>query len=228
MEIRLQKFLSNAGVASRRKAEELIERGSVKVNGKRAMLGQSIDSITDIVTVKGKYIDPPDRLIYLLLNKPKRYVTTREDKYAKRTVYDLLPPQYRTMLWPVGRLDSDTEGALLFTNDGDLTQMLTHPGYAHEKEYELTLERMPTAKQLRDLRSGVTVKGIVTQPAKAIIRGKNVYVTITEGKKHQILLMCKAVGLQIRKLKRVRVGKVRIPKTLKPGEFIELRKSDII
>ena len=226
--MRLQKFLGNAGIASRRSAEILIDQGSVRVNGKRASLGDSIDTENDIVTVKGKYVDSPDKLFYILLYKPHRYVTTREDKYAKKTVFDLLPPEYKKTLWPVGRLDAETEGLLLLTNDGDLTQALTHPGYEHEKEYELTLETMPTAKQLRDLREGVLVKGQKTEPAKASIRNKKVYIVLTEGKKHQIRLMCKAVGLQIRKLKRTRVGKVRLPRSMKPGDYVSINKKDIV
>ena len=228
MQVRIQKFLSNAGVASRRKAEALIKDGKVQVNGRKATIGESIDTDSDIITVNGKYIDQPDQLFYMLLNKPKRYVTTREDRFAKKTVFDLLPKEFRKVVWPVGRLDSDTEGLLLLTNDGELTQTLTHPGYAHEKEYELTLETMPTAKQLRDLRSGVMIKGTKTEPAKAAIRNNKVHITLTEGKKHQIRLMCKAVGLQLTNLKRVRVGKARMPKGLKPGAYLIVKKSDII
>jgi 23S rRNA pseudouridine2605 synthase len=228
MNIRLQKFLNSAGIASRRKAEDLIKRGSVKVNGKRATIGQSIDSENDIITVKGKYVDPPESFVYLVLNKPRRYVTTREDSHAKNTVFDLLPSEYRMSVWPIGRLDIDTEGLLLFTNDGDLTQSLTHPGYEHDKEYELTLDRMPTAKQLREIRSGNIIKGKKTEPTKAMIRDKKVYITLTEGKKHQIRLICREIGLEVKILKRVRVGKLTLPKKLKRGEFIRVRKEDIV
>src|SRR5581483_5706545 len=141
MQERLQKYISQAGIASRRHAEELIVAGKVKVNGKVVReLGTKVDPSRDRVEVDHKKLQVQN-LIYLVMNKPKRCVTTRHDPRARKTVYDFLPPELRDVVWPVGRLDFLTEGLLIFTNDGELTQTLTHPSHEHEREYEAVLDK---------------------------------------------------------------------------------------
>src|SRR3989344_2273411 len=140
-DIRLQKYISQAGVASRRHAEELIKLGKVKVNGKIVTeLGTKVDPQIDKVFVNGQLLKV-NRLVYLALNKPKKYMTTRNDPERRKTVFELLPANLKMKVWPVGRLDFHTEGLLLFTNDGELTQTLTHPSREHEKEYEVILDK---------------------------------------------------------------------------------------
>src|SRR6185295_3019642 len=145
---RLQKYISQAGIASRRHAEELIVAGKVKVNGRVVkVLGTKVDAAKDTVEVNGKKIKI-QKLIYLVMNKPKRYMTTRMDPEHRKTVFELLPTELRNVVWPVGRLDFNTEGLLIFTNDGELTQLLAHPSKEHEKEYEVILDKELSAGRI--------------------------------------------------------------------------------
>ena len=144
MQERVQKFLSEQGVASRRKAEEFIKSGQVSINGHRAKLGDKFDPEKDEVKVYGKVIKATAKKIYLALYKPKNYVVSKSDPQGRKTVFSLLPEDWRSKVWNVGRLDYDTEGLLIFTNDGDLTQKLAHPKYEHDKEYEVTTSETPT------------------------------------------------------------------------------------
>lgn len=236
---RLQKFLANAGVASRRAAEKLITAGKVKVNGQVVTkLGTKIDPARDEISVNGKKVKPISDYIYIALNKPKRFMTTRHDPQKRRTIYELLPPDLRTKVWPVGRLDFQTEGLLLLTNDGDLTQSLTHPSAEHEKEYEVVLDREPTEAKLGKIETGVFLDGPAstrrqgeagkkTAPAKARSSGKVVYLTIHEGWKRQIRRMFSALGYTVRNLKRIRIGKLKLG-DLKAGEYRYLEKNQIL
>ncbi len=148
---RVQKFISQAGVASRRKAEEFITSGQVFINGKKAKLGDKVDPAKDVVKVYGKIIKPAEKFIYLAINKPKGYVVTKHDPQHRKTVFSLLPEALQGKVWNVGRLDNDTEGLLIMTNDGDLTQALAHPKYEDEKEYEVTTQGLPTDSELEKL-----------------------------------------------------------------------------
>ena len=155
MQERLQKFISQAGIASRRHAEVLIESGKVRVNGQTVTkLGTKVDPDKDRVEVNGKPIKLTKH-VYILLNKPKRYITTRHDPQKRKTIYDLLPSNLRSVVWPVGRLDFNTEGLLLLTNDGELTQVLTHPSKEHEKEYEVVLDKELSEGKIEKLRQGM-------------------------------------------------------------------------
>ncbi len=154
MQERVQKFISSAGVASRRKAEEFIKSGQVLINGKKAKLGDKIDPLTDVVKVYGKLIKPAEKKIYLIINKPKGMVVSKSDPRHRKTVFDLLPDDIRGKVWNVGRLDYDTEGLLIMTNDGDLTQALAHPSFEHDKEYEVATQENPDESQLDKLREG--------------------------------------------------------------------------
>jgi 23S rRNA pseudouridine2605 synthase len=228
MQERVQKFLSQAGVASRRKAEEFIKSGQVSINGHRASLGDKVDPEKDVVKVYGKIIQPAATSIYIVLNKPKGFVVSKKDPRGRKTVFSLLPENEREKVWNVGRLDFDTEGLLILTNDGELTQKLAHPSFEHDKEYEVTTSQPASDSQLEQLRTGVEISSGLTRPAKVKTRSGKILITIHEGKKRQIRRMLDAVGLDVRNLKRIRVGKLTLPETLKPGEFAYVKKSDIL
>jgi 23S rRNA pseudouridine2605 synthase len=227
MQERLQKIISQAGIASRRHAEELILAGKVKLNGKVVKeLGTKADASKDRIEVNNKPIKIQEH-IYLMMNKPKRYMTTRDDPRKRKTVFDLLPPELRTVVWPIGRLDFLTEGLLLFTNDGELTQHLAHPSKEHEKEYEVVIDKELSAGRLQKLREGMILDGEKTAPAKVIVNGPTIRVTIHEGRNRQIRRMFSSFGYTIRSLKRVRIGKL-ILKGLQLGEYKEIQKKDIL
>ncbi len=224
---RLQKYISSAGIASRRHAEELIVAGKVKVNGKIVReLGTKVDPDKDKVEVEGKKTQVQN-MVYIMMNKPKRYMTTRNDPRKRKTVYDLLPPELRNVVWPVGRLDFLTEGLLIFTNDGDLTQILAHPSKEHDKEYEVVLDKDISEGRVQKLREGMIIEGKKTAPAKVTVDGKTVHITIHEGWNRQVRKMFSAFGYTVRSLKRVRVGKLRLG-DLKVGEYKTIQRKEII
>lgn len=228
MQERVQKFLSSAGLASRRKAEEFIKSGQVLINGKKAKLGDKVDPEKDVVKVYGKLVKPAEQKIYLMLNKPKGYVVSKSDPKGKKTVFDLLPAEIRGKVWNVGRLDYDTEGLLIMTNDGELTQQLAHPKFEHDKEYEVATQEAPTESQLEKLRTGVEISTGTTYPAQVKQRDGKVRITIHEGKKRQIRRMVSAVGLTLTNLKRIRVNKLTLPKDLPLGAHKLVKKEDIL
>ena len=224
---RLQKYISQAGVASRRHAEELIVAGKVKVNGKLVTkLGTKVDSSKDKVEVNGKKI-VLQKLIYLVFNKPKRYMTTRNDPEKRKTIYELLPADLRNVVWPVGRLDFLTEGLLILTNDGELTQILAHPSKEHEKEYEVVIDKELSEGRLKKLREGMELDGKKTAPAQVRVNGTTIYITIREGWNRQVRRMFSAFGYTVRSLKRVRIGKLKL-NNLQLGEYKQVTKQDII
>jgi len=227
MQERLQKFLNRAGIASRRKAEELISAGLVLVNGKKAKLGVKIDPMIDTVKVSGKTVANLEKFVYIAFNKPLGYVTSRQSQLGKKTVYDFLPKSLKDKVWTVGRLDFNTEGLLLFTNDGELTQKMTHPSFDHEKEYEVVAHKVPTEIQLSKLRLGIMLGDYKTRPCKVLSENKKVRITLQEGKYRQVRRMFAVVGLEILKLKRVRMGDYELPKDLKPGEHKFITKIEI-
>lgn len=225
--IRVQKFLSEHGVASRRRAEEFVRSGQVSINGHKAKLGDKVDPDKDTVKVYGKVVKPESTKIYIALNKPKGYVVSKRDPRHRKTVFQLLPEDIRTKVWNVGRLDYDTEGLLILTNDGELTQELSHPKYEHDKEYEVTISAPATDSQLEKLRDGVEIATGLTYPAKLKTRGDKILLTIHEGKKRQVRRMFAGVGLEVKNLKRVRVNKLKLP-DVPTGQYAIVSKEDII
>lgn len=214
MKERLQKVLASRGVASRRAAEGLIAAGAVRVNGSVAGVGQSVDPDRDTIEVSGQLLPPTLPQVYLLLNKPVGYVSSRRSTHGELTVMSLLPGG--SDVYPVGRLDKDTSGLLLLTNDGDWANVVTHPRYEVEKQYEVQIRGQPSRSLLDALRRGVTLPdGSVTAPAQVEVlhsnaRGTTVSVTVVEGKKRQIRLMMSAIGHPLVALRRVRVGPIRL------------------
>lgn len=224
---RLQKIISQAGIASRRHAESLITAGKVKVNGQVVKeLGTKADPAKDRIEVEGKLIKV-QKHVYLMMNKPKRYLTTRDDPRKRKTVFDLLPPELKNVVWPIGRLDFNTEGLLLFTNDGELTQDLAHPSKEHEKEYEVVLNKEVSEGRLEKLREGMELDGKKTAPAHVRVSGTTVYITIHEGWNRQVRRMFAAFGYSIRNLKRIRVGKLKLA-NLETGRYKLIDKKEII
>ena len=225
---RVQKYISNAGRASRREAEKFIKSGQVLINGRKAKLGDKVDPEKDEVKVYGKVVKPAEEKIYILLNKPKGYMVTKSDNRGRRTVFALVPKEISSKVWNVGRLDFATEGLLLLTNDGELTQALSHPKFEHEKEYEAVVRDLPTETQLEKLKNGMVLKTGPASPAKVKVKNNRVYVTIHEGKKHQVRNMFLKVGLELTNLKRIRVGKLFLPENLNPGQWKKIRKEEIV
>lgn len=218
---RLQKYLAHAGVASRRHAEELILAGDVTVNGGVVReLGTRVDPERDEVRVRGQVVRPPERPLYILLNKPLDTVSTAHDPEGRRTVLDLLPEQWRARrVYPVGRLDWDSEGLLLLTDDGDLALRMTHPRYALAKEYHALVAGQPAQRALYQLARGIALEGEARPTAPARVRrlageGDTTWLSIElhEGRNRQVRRMCEAIGHPVLRLRRMRVG----PLTLGP------------
>lgn len=233
---RLQKILSARGISSRRKAEEYITQGLVKVNGKVAKLGQKADPETDTIEVDGKVLQARQEMLYYLMNKPRGVVTTNIEWDKKKaapgakqpseskdpTVRDLLPPSLRGKVYPVGRLDKESEGLLLLTNDGVLAYRLTHPKFDHEKEYEVTVEGEIKNGQLMKMENGMTISGEKTKPTIIRRLGPDRFlIALTEGKNRQIRRMCQKVGSPVKTLKRVRIMTLKDP-SLASGKIREL------
>lgn len=215
---RLQKILSGRGICSRRKAEEYIEEGLVRVNGEVATLGQKADPEVDNIEVDGQVLEARKELLYYVLNKPVGVVTTNASHVDHHTVRDLLPPELQDVLHPVGRLDKETTGLLLLTNDGVLSYRLTHPKFDHEKEYEVVTTEPITDGQLNKLRNGVTIDGTKTKPATVKRLNESVFrICLTEGRNRQIRRMCQKVGAPLTALKRVRI--MTLAPTLKEGQL---------
>jgi 23S rRNA pseudouridine2605 synthase len=210
--IKVHAYIAKLGVTSRRKAEELIAAGKVLVNSKPAHIGQRIVPGLDKVVVEGVALDEPQKLRYFIVNKPRGVVSTTSDEEGRRAVTSLLPKNVSERLFPVGRLDMDSEGLILLTNDGPLTQRLTHPSYAVEKTYEVLVDRRPTSKALQHLRSGVKLKEGFTRPAEVEIVGEEtndntwLSITISEGRNHQVRRMLERVGYDTLRLIRVQMG----------------------
>jgi 23S rRNA pseudouridine2605 synthase len=222
---RLQKILARAGLGSRRASEELIAAGRVRVNGELARLGDRADPETDRIEVDGAVVGVRAGLVHYLLNKPAGVVTTASDPQGRPTVVGLVPAEPR--VFPVGRLDADTEGLLLLTNDGELAHRMTHPSFGVEKEYLAEVEGRPTRGVLRRLREGVDLDDGRTAPARASVVGDRLLrITIHEGRNRQVRRMCDAVGLPVRRLVRVRVGPI-TDRRLAPGEWRPLEQEEV-
>ena len=223
---RLQKVLASRGWGSRRVCEALIEDGRVTVNGEVAELGRRVDVESDRVEVDGAPVGVRPGLVYYLLNKPQGVVTTARDTHGRPTVVALVPASPR--VFPVGRLDIDSEGLLLLTNDGELAQLLTHPSHGVEKEYLVEVAGGNVASgALRRLRDGVELDDGITAPAKASQPSPGVLrITIHEGRNRQVRRMCEAIGHPVQRLVRVRVGPLRDPK-LPPGSWRPLTPAEV-
>lgn len=214
---RLQKILARAGIGSRRACEELIAAGRVRVNGEVAVLGDRADPDADVIEVDGVRIGTRQGLVYYLLNKPRGVVSTASDPQGRPTVVDLVPRRPR--VYPVGRLDADTEGLLLLTNDGDLAHRLTHPSYGVEKEYLAEVAGTPSRGALRRLREGVELDDGPTAPATVSLVGDHLLrIAVHEGRNRQVRRMTAAVGLPTLRLVRVAIGNYRLD-GLAPGQW---------
>jgi 23S rRNA pseudouridine2605 synthase len=217
---RLQKVLASTGWGSRRTCEDLIAEGRVTVNGEVAQLGRRVDPTVDLIEVDGAPVGVKPGLIYYLLNKPTGVVTTAKDTHGRKTVVDLVPSEPR--VFPVGRLDVDTEGLLLMTNDGELAHRITHPSHGVEKEYLVHVRGRLTPGELRLLREGVELDDGVTSPADASQPSPGVIrLTIHEGRNRQVRRMCDAIGHPVLRLVRTRVGPI-TDRNLRPGDYREL------
>jgi 23S rRNA pseudouridine2605 synthase len=228
---RLQKVMARAGVASRRACEELIAAGRVSVNGAVAQLGRRIDPARDHVELDGIPVVIDTTLVHYVLNKPAGYVTTAHDPQGRPTVIDLLPEEPR--VFPVGRLDLDTEGLIVLTNDGELAQLLMHPSHGVEKEYFAEVDGVPAAGALRRLREGVDLDDGRTRPARVRLVQESptdgasaIEIVVKEGRKRMVRRMCSAVGHPVRRLVRTRIGPLRDTR-LAPGEWRRLHPDEV-
>lgn len=228
--VRLQKFIASSGVASRRKAEELIEQGRVKVNGHPASLGDKVDPVRDKVMVCGKRVIAQKNKVYIMLHKPRGYVTTMSDERGRKTVNDLVK-DLPERVFPVGRLDRDSEGLIFMTNDGDFANTLTHPSRHVNKTYRVTVREKVDEEQIVQMEMGIVLDDVKTQPCEVwvIERGENRTVlgfTIHEGRNRQIRRMCEAVGLTVIRLKRVEIAGVKLG-MLPQGKWRELNEREM-
>ena len=230
MEDRLQKILSAAGICSRRKAEEYITAGRVTVNGETASLGDRADPEKDVVALDGKEVLRPGSRTVLMLYKPRGVVTTLSDEKGRKNVADLVK-DCPVRVWPVGRLDMDSEGLLLLTDDGELTNTLIHPRHEVEKEYLVWVTGF-TQEGADRLALPMTLDGQALRPAKVkVIRREGertlLSVTIHEGKNRQVRRMCAFCGMTVRRLKRVREGRLHLDKALRPGQWRPLTPEEL-
>lgn len=230
MQTRLQKIISQAGVTSRRKAEELIRTGRVRVNHKRVTeLGSKADPENDLIEVDGRRIEPEQPRIVILLNKPDGYITSLRDPEGRPTVTQLIK-RIPVRLFPVGRLDYHTEGLLILTNDGELAQKITHPSQALDKVYHVKVRGIPNEAKLMKVRKGMLLEGRKTLPATVrLLESRNnswLEVTIREGRQNQIRNMFEAIGHPVQKLRRVAIGNLR-DDHLKPGQYRFLTPQEI-
>lgn len=228
--IRLQKFLSEAGVASRRKAEDLIRAGAVKVNGVKASIGDSVDPKKDTVTLKGKRVRKETNLRYILLNKPRGYVTTADDELGRKCVTQLVS-EVKERVYPVGRLDRVSEGALIMTNDGEFANMMMHPSHHVPKTYRVTVRPGVTNEQVETLENGIELDGRMTLPAQVHVISKEegravLEIVLYEGRNRQIRRMCEALELEVARLRRIAVGPVKLG-MLKPGQWRDLTPTEV-
>jgi len=222
---RLQKVLARVGIGSRRVCEDLIAEGRVLVDGEVAVLGRRVDVETALIELDGAPIGVRPDLVHYLLNKPAGVVTTADDPHGRPTVVGLVPTEPR--VFPVGRLDFDTEGLLLLTNDGELAHRLTHPSFGVEKEYVVELQGSPSRAALRRLREGIQLDDGVTAPARAALLEPSVLrLTIHEGRNRQVRRMCDAIGHPVVRLIRTRIGPL-ADRSLAPGAWRELTGDEL-
>ena len=229
--MRLQKFIAECGIASRRNAEKIIESGRVRVNGEIVdYMGCVIDPDCDVVEVDGRVIETESKKYYIMLHKPKNYVTTVSDDLGRPTVMELVR-DINARIYPVGRLDFDTTGLLIMTNDGDFANILTHPRHVVNKTYIARIDRPLSEDELARLQSGIDLDGVKTAPAKAENikrpqKGYEVKITIHEGKNRQVRRMLDAVGVNVMSLKRISVGSLTLG-NLPEGKWRRLADAEI-
>lgn len=231
-EVRLQKFMADMGVASRRKSEELIRQGKVKVNGHPAQIGDKINPKKDLVTVgKKKIVNVKNRrMVYIMLNKPRGYVTTVSDELGRKTVMDLIT-DIDERVYPVGRLDKDSEGLLLLTNDGSFTNCMTHPSHNYAKVYRVTVRPSVNDAILNNLRNGIEIDGRKTAPCEVTVLEEQenrvvLEFVLHEGRNRQIRKMCESQGLEVAILKRLSVGSLKLG-MLPQGKYRELSEIEV-
>lgn len=235
MEERLQKYMARCGVASRRKCEELILSGKVKVNNSTITeLGFKVDSNNDIVIYDGKIIKPEEKKVYIMLNKPEGYITSVKDEKNRKTVIDLVDVSER--IYPIGRLDYDSSGLILLTNDGDIYNKIIHPRVEIDKKYIAVCKGEFTKEEIRKFENGLDIGGYITAKAKIKVidkeKDKNnninsvVEIIIHEGKNRQVRRMCKALNHEVISLKRIEIGEIKLG-YLKPGRFRELSREEL-
>lgn len=229
--IRIQKMIADCGYCSRRKAEELILRGRVRLNGHPVKLGDKC-GFQDLITIDGERIYMPRKknFVYIMMNKPRGYVTTVSDELDRRCVMDLLEG-VEERVYPVGRLDRNSEGLLLFTNDGEFANSIMHPSRHIAKTYRVTIRPNINDEQLTQLSSGVEIDGKMTLPANVVVIEKQegrvvLNITIREGRNRQIRKMCEAVGVEVARLRRTSIGPIRLG-MLKPGTWRELKPDEL-
>lgn len=230
--IRIQKIIADAGIASRRKGEELIKRGAVTVNGKRAQLGDKADPSADKIVVAGReiHIRRDAKKYYILLHKPRGFITTMNDEGGRKCVAELID-EVPARLFPVGRLDRDSEGMLFMTNDGDFANMISHPSTHFAKTYRVTVHPRISEEQLTALTTGVVIDGRKSMPAsvRVITAEKErtvLEIVLEEGRNRQIRKMCEALGLEVARLKRTAIGPVKLG-MLQPGKWRELTTEEM-
>ncbi|MCD7811408.1 MAG: rRNA pseudouridine synthase [Ruminococcus sp.] len=229
--IRIQKMIADSGFCSRRKAEALITQGRVRLNGRSVKLGDKC-GFKDIITVDGERIAVPRKknYVYIMLNKPRGYVTTVSDELDRKCVMDLLT-DVEERVYPVGRLDRNSEGLLLFTNDGEFANNIMHPSRHISKTYRVTVRPDISDEQLVRLSEGVEIDGRKTLPASVVVKEKEagrvvLLITIREGRNRQIRKMCEAVGLEVARLRRISIGPLKLG-MLKPGTYRELTSEEL-
>ncbi|AUN14666.1 ribosomal large subunit pseudouridine synthase B [[Clostridium] sordellii] len=231
--MRINKYIASCGVASRRKAEELINAGRVKVNGKIINeLSFQVDENNDRVEVDEKLIGLEERLVYIMLNKPEGYVTTVKDQFDRKSVIDLVK-DVGERVYPIGRLDYETSGLLLLTNDGDLTYKLTHPKHEVDKTYIATLKGIPTLNEMKNFEKGLYIEDYKTAPAKIKVLKKNeeknycvCEIKIHEGRNRQVRKMCRAINHPVMNLRRKAMGKI-VLKDVEIGQYRYLTQEEI-
>ena len=228
--IRIQKALSECGITSRRKAEELIKQNLVSVNGKTAKIGDKVDLSRDKISVDGKLVACEVKKYYIMLHKPRGFVSTTSDKLSRKCVADLVR-DVPAKIYPVGRLDKDSEGLLLMTNDGDFSNAILHPSRHVEKKYRVTVKPKANEKQLVKLSSGMEIDGYKTEPARITVlkdvEDRTVLeVIIKEGRNRQIRKMCEQVGLNVARLKRISIGQLKLG-MLQPRQWRDLSIQEV-
>ncbi|MBR5753237.1 MAG: rRNA pseudouridine synthase [Clostridia bacterium] len=228
--VRLQKYLADCGIASRRKSEELIAAGKVRVNGQTAKIGDKVDPKKDQVTVEGRKVRQDNELRYIMLHKPRGFISTMSDEMDRKCVAQLVA-DVGTRVYPVGRLDRDSEGLLLFTNDGEFANNMTHPSKHVSKVYRVTIRPDITEDQVAQMMTGMMIDGKKTLPAEVRVVRKYadrtvLEVTLCEGRNRQIRKMCEALGLEVARLKRTSIGSVRLG-MLQQGKWRDLTPQEV-
>ena len=229
-DVRLQKMLADCGVASRRKAEEMISAGEIKVNGVTARIGDKVDPQKDKVSVKGKPLDTHVKEVYIMLHKPRGFITTMSDEMDRKCVAELVK-DVPERIYPVGRLDRESEGLLLLTNDGEFANAMTHPSLHIPKTYRVTIRPSISEDQLTQIAVGIVIDGRKTAPAKVNVISQEagrvvLEIVLYEGRNRQIRKMCEQLGLEVARLKRVAVGQLKLG-MLQPGAWRPLTSEEV-